>query len=112
MGVDSGTTAGIELCSATLHSLAYIDFTCVGTDYKGRILYDIGTGSMYFQTELIERMRLTANAASQVLLFIRTTPSSTESSLLETLWEDLRHFTSMVRHILQAEWTWEPVSFT
>ena len=64
IGVESGTTAGIELCSATLQSLAYIDFTCVGTDYKGRILYDIGTSSMAFQTNLIERMRLTPTAAT------------------------------------------------
>ena len=48
LGVDSGTTAGIELCSALLQSLSYIDFTYVGADYKGRILYDTGASSMTF----------------------------------------------------------------
>ena len=68
---------------------------------------------MAFQTELIERLRLTPIAATFTGLVVHADNSIFYGKLTvgETVGRTAT-FTSMVRLILQAEWTYKPVSFT
>jgi hypothetical protein len=50
IGLNSSTNAAIELNAAGLTNLSYIDFTRVGVDYVGRILYDHTLNEMQLYT--------------------------------------------------------------
>jgi hypothetical protein len=48
MGEDSGGgNYGIEICALASTNASYVDFTYIGQDYRGRILYDHGTNNRF-----------------------------------------------------------------
>ena len=62
MGVDSASYGVIQLNSPnSTTGGSYIDFSYSGADRLGRIYYDTPTNYMMFQTNTVERMRITSS---------------------------------------------------
>lgn len=62
IGMDSGTTAGIELTASSAAASSYIDFTYVNTDARGRLIYNHATD--VFEMSSPQNIRFSTNGVS------------------------------------------------
>ena len=56
-----GTNYAIEMCSADVTTQSFIDFTYVGQDMRGRLIYSHAANTMIFYTSALQRLTIDGN---------------------------------------------------